>query len=103
MAGDGAGVLVASRTEPYYLYLEASLVLFDFELAAITPVLLAWTLLGRMNSRAWTAFTPLCLPLPVGGASSTTPADTWSLLLPSGLRSRQLHRRHLGKYVSIYR
>ncbi|KAK3162371.1 hypothetical protein QOZ80_1BG0088770 [Eleusine coracana subsp. coracana] len=45
--------------EPFYP--EASLVLFQFELAGITLGLLAGSLLGRMNIRAWMAFTPLWL------------------------------------------
>jgi Amt family ammonium transporter len=53
------GVLETPRTEPYYA--QASLVLFEFEFAAITLVLLAGSLLGRMNIRAWMAFTPLWL------------------------------------------
>ncbi|RLM93924.1 ammonium transporter 2 member 2 [Panicum miliaceum] len=53
------GVLETPRTEPYYA--EASLVLFEFEFAAITLVLLAGSLLGRMNIKAWMAFTPLWL------------------------------------------
>ncbi|KAF8775421.1 hypothetical protein HU200_004843 [Digitaria exilis] len=53
------GVLETPRTEPYYP--EASLVLFEFEFAAITLVLLAGSLLGRMNIKAWMAFTPLWL------------------------------------------
>jgi Amt family ammonium transporter len=47
------------RTEPFYP--EATLVLFQFEFAAITLVLLAGSVLGRMNIRAWMAFTPLWL------------------------------------------
>jgi ammonium transporter, Amt family len=47
------------RTEP--LYPEATLVLFQFEFAAITLVLLAGSVLGRMNIKAWMAFTPLWL------------------------------------------
>ncbi|TVU02367.1 hypothetical protein EJB05_52152, partial [Eragrostis curvula] len=53
------GALVAPRLEPFYP--EASLVLFQFQLAAITLVLLAGSLLGRMNIKAWMAFTPLWL------------------------------------------
>ena len=55
------GALETPRTEPYYA--QASLVLFkfEFEFAAITLVLLAGSLLGRMNIRAWMAFTPLWL------------------------------------------
>ncbi|CAD6236090.1 unnamed protein product [Miscanthus lutarioriparius] len=53
------GVLETPRTEPYYA--QASLVLFEFEFAAITLVLLAGSLLGLMNIRAWMAFTPLWL------------------------------------------
>jgi ammonium transporter, Amt family len=53
------GVLETPRTEPFYA--EASLVLFEFEFAAITMVLIAGSLLGRMNIKAWMAFTPLWL------------------------------------------
>uniref|UniRef100_A0A0E0PNR2 Ammonium transporter n=1 Tax=Oryza rufipogon TaxID=4529 RepID=A0A0E0PNR2_ORYRU len=49
------------RTEPFYP--EATLVLFQFEFAAITLVLLAGSVLGRMNIKAWMAFTPLWLLL----------------------------------------
>jgi ammonium transporter, Amt family len=47
------------RTEP--LYPEATLVMFQFEFAAITLVLLAGSVLGRMNIKPWMAFTPLWL------------------------------------------
>ncbi|XP_062231631.1 ammonium transporter 2 member 1 isoform X1 [Phragmites australis] len=47
------------RTQPFYP--EATLVLFQFEFAAITLVLLAGSVLGRMNIKAWMAFTPLWL------------------------------------------
>ncbi|CAN6327912.1 unnamed protein product [Urochloa humidicola] len=47
------------RTEPFYP--EATLVMFQFEFAAITLVLLAGSVLGRMNIKAWMAFTPLWL------------------------------------------
>uniref|UniRef100_A0A0D9V7F1 Ammonium transporter n=1 Tax=Leersia perrieri TaxID=77586 RepID=A0A0D9V7F1_9ORYZ len=53
------GSLETPRTEPFYA--EAALVLFEFEFAAITLVLLAGSLLGRMNIKAWMAFTPLWL------------------------------------------
>jgi ammonium transporter, Amt family len=53
------GALETPQTEPYYP--EASLVLFHFEFAAITLVLIAGSLLGRMNIKAWMAFTPLWL------------------------------------------
>ena len=56
---DAAGALEVGPIQPYYP--EASLVLFQFQLAAITLVLLAGALLGRMNIRAWMAFTPLWL------------------------------------------
>jgi ammonium transporter, Amt family len=46
-------------TEPFYP--EATLVMFQFEFAAITLVLLAGSVLGRMNIKAWMAFTPLWL------------------------------------------
>ncbi|KAG8085890.1 hypothetical protein GUJ93_ZPchr0010g9815 [Zizania palustris] len=49
------------RTQPFYP--EATLVLFQFEFAAITLVLLAGSVLGRMNIKAWMAFTPLWLLL----------------------------------------
>ncbi|KAM0863010.1 hypothetical protein ACQ4PT_044880 [Festuca glaucescens] len=47
--------------EPFYP--EATLVLFQFEFAAITLILLAGSVLGRMNIKAWMAFTPLWLLL----------------------------------------
>ncbi|KAF6985141.1 hypothetical protein CFC21_003037 [Triticum aestivum] len=47
--------------EPFYP--EATLVLFQFEFAAITLILLAGSVLGRMNIKAWMAFTPLWLML----------------------------------------
>ncbi|KAM0891433.1 hypothetical protein ACQ4PT_026414 [Festuca glaucescens] len=55
------GKLEVGPTQPFYP--EASLVLFQFQLAAITLVLLAGALLGRMNIRAWMAFSPLWLLL----------------------------------------
>ncbi|VAH65594.1 hypothetical protein VPH35_046064 [Triticum aestivum] len=55
------GALEVAPTQPYYP--EATLVLFQFQLAAITLVLLAGALLGRMNIKAWMAFTPLWLLL----------------------------------------
>jgi ammonia channel protein AmtB len=50
-----------AKTEPFYP--EATLVMFQFEFAAITLVLLAGSVLGRMNIKAWMAFTPLWLLL----------------------------------------
>uniref|UniRef100_A0A452ZBN5 Ammonium transporter AmtB-like domain-containing protein n=1 Tax=Aegilops tauschii subsp. strangulata TaxID=200361 RepID=A0A452ZBN5_AEGTS len=47
--------------EPFYP--EATLVMFQFEFAAITLILLAGSVLGRMNIKAWMAFTPLWLML----------------------------------------
>ncbi|XP_058075062.1 ammonium transporter 2-like [Magnolia sinica] len=46
-------------TEP--LYPMASLVYFEFTFAAITLILLAGGVLGRMNIKAWMAFVPLWL------------------------------------------
>ncbi|KAK8617289.1 hypothetical protein V6N13_080206 [Hibiscus sabdariffa] len=46
-------------TEPFYPM--ASLVYFQFTFAAITLILLAGSVLGRMNIRAWMAFVPLWL------------------------------------------
>ncbi|XP_012468529.1 ammonium transporter 2 [Gossypium raimondii] len=46
-------------TEP--LYPMATLVYFQFTFAAITLILLAGSVLGRMNIRAWMAFVPLWL------------------------------------------
>ncbi|KAL4326349.1 hypothetical protein GQ457_11G007160 [Hibiscus cannabinus] len=46
-------------TEPYYPM--ATLVYFQFTFAAITLILLAGSVLGRMNIRAWMAFVPLWL------------------------------------------
>ncbi|KAI8559067.1 hypothetical protein RHMOL_Rhmol04G0146100 [Rhododendron molle] len=45
--------------EPFYPM--ASLVYFQFTFAAITMILLAGSVLGRMNIRAWMAFVPLWL------------------------------------------
>lgn len=46
-------------TAPFYPM--ASLVYFQFTFAAITLILLAGSVLGRMNIRAWMAFVPLWL------------------------------------------
>ncbi|CAA6654721.1 unnamed protein product [Spirodela intermedia] len=46
-------------TEPFYPM--ATLVYFEFMFAAITVILLAGSLLGRMNIKAWMAFAPLWL------------------------------------------
>ncbi|XP_043723550.1 ammonium transporter 2-like [Telopea speciosissima] len=46
-------------TEPFYPM--ATLVYFQFTFAAITLVLLAGSVLGRMNIKAWMAFVPLWL------------------------------------------
>lgn len=46
-------------TEPFYAM--ATLVYFQFTFAAITVILLAGSVLGRMNIRAWMAFVPLWL------------------------------------------
>lgn len=46
-------------TEPFYPM--ASLVYFQFTFAAITMILLAGSVLGRMNIKAWMAFVPLWL------------------------------------------
>lgn len=45
--------------EPYYAM--ATLVYFQFTFAAITLILLAGSVLGRMNIKAWMAFVPLWL------------------------------------------
>lgn len=47
------------KIEPFYPM--ASLVYFQFTFAAITMILLAGSVLGRMNIRAWMAFVPLWL------------------------------------------
>ncbi|GLJ29780.1 hypothetical protein SUGI_0588070 [Cryptomeria japonica] len=43
------------------LYPMATLVFFQFVFAGITPIILAGSLLGRMNIKAWMAFVPLWL------------------------------------------
>ncbi|CAD5190697.1 ammonium transporter 2 member 5-like [Musa acuminata AAA Group] len=43
------------------LYPNATLVYFQFVFAAITPILIAGSLLGRMNFKAWMLFVPLWL------------------------------------------
>lgn len=53
------GELETPTTEPYYPM--ASLVYFQFTFAAITLILLAGSVLGRMNIKAWMAFVPLWL------------------------------------------
>ncbi|XAR73722.1 hypothetical protein NMG60_11007789 [Bertholletia excelsa] len=51
-----------SQYEPYYIP-KADYVLYQFAFAAITVILLAGSLLGRMNFYAWMAFVPLWLTL----------------------------------------
>ncbi|RZC78080.1 hypothetical protein C5167_002297 [Papaver somniferum] len=53
------GTLETGRNEP--LYPMATLVYFQFTFAAITMILLAGSVLGRMNIKAWMAFVPLWL------------------------------------------
>lgn len=53
------GELESPTVEP--LYPMASLVYFQFTFAAITLILLAGSVLGRMNIKAWMAFVPLWL------------------------------------------
>jgi len=53
------GTEEASTTQPFFPM--ASLVYFQFNFAAITVILLAGSVLGRMNIRAWMAFVPLWL------------------------------------------
>ncbi|KAK9290025.1 hypothetical protein L1049_008188 [Liquidambar formosana] len=48
-----------SKTMPFYPM--ATLVYFQFTFAAITMILLAGSVLGRMNIKAWMAFVPLWL------------------------------------------
>ncbi|XP_077214177.1 ammonium transporter 2-like [Tasmannia lanceolata] len=53
------GTLETHANEPYFPM--ASLVYFQFTFAAITLILLAGSVLGRMNIKAWMAFVPLWL------------------------------------------
>lgn len=53
------GTVETKMNEPYYPM--ASLVYFQFTFAAITMILLAGSVLGRMNIKAWMAFVPLWL------------------------------------------
>ncbi|KAK4794197.1 hypothetical protein SAY86_012191 [Trapa natans] len=53
------GTVESPANEPFYPM--ASLVYFQFTYAAITMILLAGAVLGRMNIRAWMAFVPLWL------------------------------------------
>lgn len=53
------GSVETPTNEPYYPM--ASLVYFQFTFAAITMILLAGSVLARMNIRAWMAFVPLWL------------------------------------------
>ncbi|KAI3945482.1 hypothetical protein MKW92_027196 [Papaver armeniacum] len=56
---DSAGGVATAMAQPYYPM--ASLVYFQFVFAAITLILLAGSLLGRMNFKAWVVFVPLWL------------------------------------------
>jgi Amt family ammonium transporter len=53
------GEVEAKMEEPFFPM--ASLVYFQFTFAAITMILLAGSVLGRMNIKAWMAFVPLWL------------------------------------------
>ncbi|XP_073009351.1 ammonium transporter 2 member 2 [Typha latifolia] len=53
------GTIETPMTEPFYP--QAALVYFEFMFAAITLILLAGSVLGRMNIKAWMAFAPLWL------------------------------------------
>ncbi|KAL6278182.1 hypothetical protein ACE6H2_021783 [Prunus campanulata] len=53
------GTVETPMVEPFYPM--ASLVYFQFTFAAITLILLAGSVLGRMNIKAWMAFVPLWL------------------------------------------
>ncbi|ERN05327.1 hypothetical protein AMTRI_Chr08g167100 [Amborella trichopoda] len=53
------GTLETPTSEPFYPM--ASLVSYQFGFAAITLILLAGSVLGRMNIKAWMAFVPLWL------------------------------------------
>lgn len=53
------GTVETPATEPFYPM--ASMVYFEFTFAAITLILLAGGVLGRMNIKAWMAFVPLWL------------------------------------------
>jgi ammonium transporter, Amt family len=55
------GTIDTPMTEPFYP--QATLVLFQFMFAAITIILLAGSVLGRMNIKAWMLFVPLWLLL----------------------------------------
>ncbi|WOL18866.1 hypothetical protein Cni_G27663 [Canna indica] len=52
-------MMVNLMEEP--LYQHASLVYFDFMFAVITLILLAGSVLGLINIKAWMTFIPLCL------------------------------------------
>ncbi|XP_026384309.1 ammonium transporter 3 member 1-like [Papaver somniferum] len=56
---DSAGGVATAMAQPFYPM--ASLVYFQFVFAAITLILLAGSLLGRMNFKAWVVFVPLWL------------------------------------------
>ncbi|KAJ4819862.1 Ammonium transporter [Rhynchospora pubera] len=53
------GTVETPMVEPFYP--QAALVLFHFMYAAITLILLAGSVLGRMNIKAWMVFSPLWL------------------------------------------
>ncbi|KAF9594031.1 hypothetical protein IFM89_026883 [Coptis chinensis] len=53
------GSIETTKSQPFYPM--ATLVYFQFTFAAITMILLAGSVLGRMNIKAWMAFVPLWL------------------------------------------
>lgn len=53
------GTLETAPVEPFFP--QATMVIFEFTYAAITVMLLAGSVLGRMNIKAWMAFSPLWL------------------------------------------
>ncbi|KAL0720840.1 hypothetical protein Bca4012_035439 [Brassica carinata] len=55
----GNGTMEKEATMPYFPM--ATLVYFQFTFAAITTILVAGSVLGRMNIKAWMAFVPLWL------------------------------------------
>src|SRR5271165_421419 len=54
-----AGVPLAAGSLPQLRFAGAAMIYFQFAFAAITPILIAGSVLGRMNFKAWMLFVPL--------------------------------------------
>ena len=54
-----ASIPLLKGLAPKFAFPQASLIYFQFAFAAITPIILAGALFGRINFRAWMVFVPL--------------------------------------------